>query len=37
MDWLSNNWMFLALAVCVLILLALFGRGDRAEHDRERS
>lgn len=27
MDWLSNNWMFLALAVCVLILLALFGRG----------
>lgn len=30
MDWLSNNWMYLALAVCVVILLALFGR--RAEH-----
>jgi len=36
MDWLSNNWMLLALAVCVLILLALVGRRGR-EHDKERS
>lgn len=27
MDWLSNNWIFLGgLALCVLILLGLFGR-----------
>jgi hypothetical protein len=36
MDWLSNNWMFFALAVCVVILLALFGRGG-TKKDKEAS
>ena len=31
MDWLANNWMLLALAVCVVILLALFGRRSAAD------
>jgi hypothetical protein len=26
MDWLSNNWLFFVLVVCVVILLAVFGR-----------
>lgn len=30
MDWLTNNWVFLALVICVLILLAVFSRGGRS-------
>jgi len=32
MDWLSNNWIFVALMVCVVILLAVFGRRGGGKH-----
>lgn len=31
MEWLSNNWIVLALVLLVLIVLAAFGLGGRAE------
>ena len=32
MDWFANNWLFfLALVVCVVILLAVYGRGGRSK------
>jgi hypothetical protein len=31
MDWLSNNWVLLALVFIVLIVLAAFGVGGRGE------
>lgn len=31
MEWLANNWIFLALVFLVLIALAAFGAGGRGE------
>jgi len=31
MEWLSNNWIALALVLLVLIVLAAFGVGGRGE------
>lgn len=32
MDWFTNNWvLFLALVVCVVVLLAVFSRSGRSK------
>jgi hypothetical protein len=37
MEWLSNNWIFVGLVACVVILLGLFGRGGRERDENKGS
>ena len=34
MQWLLDNWGLVALAVCVLILLAVFSRRDQSKQPK---